>query len=215
MNKTPNNARFISIEGIEGCGKSTHLSYVVALLQEEGKAVIATREPGGTGIGELVRALLLDPQQTMEPETELLLMLAARSEHLARVIRPALAEGQWVVCSRFVDATYAYQGAGRGIPDTRIATLVDWVQEGLAPDLTLILDIPVEEGLARVGKRGPADRFERERMAFFQRVRSAYLARAKTRPEQYRVIDALGSPDMVQARIAAAMQGFIRQEMAS
>nr|VFK22450.1 MAG: dTMP kinase [Candidatus Kentron sp. LPFa]VFK35506.1 MAG: dTMP kinase [Candidatus Kentron sp. LPFa] len=176
MNATRHDGRFITIEGIEGSGKSTNLSHMVEFLQKAGKTVIATREPGGTRIGEILRGLLLDPEQDMQIDTELLLMFAARAEHLAKVIRPALERGEWVVCSRFTDATYAYQGAGRGIPNTRIATLAHWVQEDFRPDLTLILDIPAEEGLARVRKRGPVDRFERERIAFFERARMAYRA---------------------------------------
>jgi len=209
-NTIPVDAQFIAIEGIEGSGKSTNLPYIVELLQQAGKAVVVTREPGGTRIGESLRGLLLDPEQTMELDTELLLMFAARAEHLVKVIRPALRGGQWVVCSRFTDATYAYQGAGRGIPNARIATLADWVQGKFSPDLTLILDIPVAEGLARVRERGPADRFEQEKMAFFQRVRMAYLARAKAHPDHYRVIDAQGSLDTVRARIGDVIQEFIR-----
>nr|VFK55195.1 MAG: dTMP kinase [Candidatus Kentron sp. TUN]VFK61502.1 MAG: dTMP kinase [Candidatus Kentron sp. TUN] len=202
-------ARFISIEGIEGSGKSTNLPYIVECLQKAGKGVVVTREPGGTKIGETLRKVLLDPGQTMQLDTELLLMFAARAEHLATVVRPALESGTWIVCSRFTDATYAYQGAGRGIPNTRIAALAHWVQGDFRPDLTLILDIPVEQGLDRVKKRGPADRFEREQVIFFHRVRNAYLARATVRPDRYRVIDAQGSIEAVRARITDVIQEFI------
>nr|VFJ56751.1 MAG: thymidylate kinase [Candidatus Kentron sp. FW] len=198
--------RFITIEGIEGSGKSTNLPHIVEFLQNAGKTVVATREPGGTRIGEALRTLLLDPEQDMQLDTELLLMFAARAEHLAKVIRPALEAGQWVVCSRFTDATYAYQGAGRGIPNNRIATLARWVQGDLEPDLVLILDIPVEKGFERVRERGAMDRFEQEQVAFFQRVRDAYLARAEAHPERYRIIDARGSMEAVRARIAEVMQ---------
>nr|VFK48228.1 MAG: dTMP kinase [Candidatus Kentron sp. TC] len=213
-NRAYRDARFITIEGIEGSGKSTNLSHTVEFLQKTGKTVIATREPGGTGIGEILRGLLLDPEQDMQLDTELLLMFAARAEHLAKVIRPALEKGDWVVCSRFTDATYAYQGAGRGIPHSRIATLADWVQEDFRPDLTLILDIPPEEGLTRVKKRGVLDRFERERIAFFERVRMAYLARADACPNRCRVIDARGSIDAVRLRITNTMRESMIGELA-
>ncbi|VFM95938.1 MAG: dTMP kinase [Candidatus Kentron sp. G] len=200
---------FVTIEGIEGGGKSTSLSFVADLLRSAGKPMLVTREPGGTEIGEALRELLLRPGQAIGPDAELLLMFAARAEHLATVIRPALEAGQWVVCSRFTDTTYAYQGAGRGIPNARIALLEDWVQGTLRPDLTLILDIPVEEGLARVKRRGTTDRFERERMAFFHRVREAYLARANARPHRYRVIDARAPIGTVREQIADVMRDFL------
>nr|VFK37226.1 MAG: dTMP kinase [Candidatus Kentron sp. SD]VFK41528.1 MAG: dTMP kinase [Candidatus Kentron sp. SD]VFK78509.1 MAG: dTMP kinase [Candidatus Kentron sp. SD] len=215
MQITATDARFITIEGIEGSGKSTNLPYLVELLQKAGKVVTMTREPGGTRIGESLRELLLDPEQDMQLDTELLLVFAARAEHLAKVVRPALGKGQWVVCDRFTDATYAYQGAGRGIPIPRIAALAHWVQGNLRPDLTLILDLPVEEGLARVRKRGAPDRFEQEKLAFFERARAAYLARAGARPGRYRVIDARDPPGVVRLRIAEAIQEFIRRSFAS
>jgi dTMP kinase len=195
---------FITVEGVEGVGKSTNLHFIEERLRAAGREVITTREPGGTDLGEQVRALLLDRANTgMSADTELLLMFAARAEHLAQVIRPALAAGQWVLCDRFTDATYAYQGGGRGIDPTRIRLLEDWVQGALRPDATFLLDAPVALGMERAGKRGALDRFEQEDLAFFERIRGAYLAMAGRDPERYRVIDASQALDAVQARIAA------------
>ncbi len=183
--------KFITVEGVEGAGKSTQAVFMRDYLEAVGQRVVLTREPGGTGLGEQLRTLLLDHRDDgMAADSELLLMFAARAEHLARVIRPALENGDWVVCDRFTDATYAYQGGGRAIPWGRIAVLEDWVQGPLRPELTLLLDLPVREGLARAGRRGLNDRFESEDLAFFQRVRSAYLDLAKHHPQRYRVIDA-------------------------
>ena len=185
------NGKFITLEGIEGAGKSTQLAHLCARLTAAGKTVVRTREPGGTSLGEEIRALLLSPQHTgMTADAELLLMFAARAAHLAQVIQPALQAGQWVVCDRFTDATYAYQGGGRGIPVARIAALEEWVQGALRPDLTLLFDLPVDVGRDRAGARSAPDRFERERDEFFERVRAAYLARAAAAPQRYRVIDA-------------------------
>jgi dTMP kinase len=172
--------KFITVEGVEGAGKSTQAVFMRDYLEAVGQRAILTREPGGTGLGEQLRTLLLDHRDDgMAADSELLLMFAARAEHLARVIRPALENGDWVVCDRFTDATYAYQGGGRAIPGARIAVLEDWVQGPLRPELTLLLDLPVREGLARAGRRGLNDRFESEDLAFFRRVRSAYLDLAK------------------------------------
>ena len=192
--------RFITIEGIEGCGKTTQVPMLRGYLETRGRQVTSTREPGGTPVAEAIRELLLDPNvEQMTDDTELLLVFAARAAHLERVIRPALEAGAWVLCDRFTDATYAYQGGGRGIDDERIAVLEQWVQGRLRPDLTFILDVPVELGLARAGKRGAKDRFEREHLAFFQRVRDAYLTRAQRAPERYRVVDGDASIDEVHA----------------
>jgi len=186
--------RFITLEGIEGVGKSTNLRFMASHIRATGIEVLVTREPGGTPLSEEIRALLLGHRRDgMTTDTELLLMFAARAEHLARVVRPALAEGQWVLCDRFTDATYAYQGAGRGIPVARIAALESWAQGALRPDLTVLLDIPVELGLQRAGTRGAPDRFETEQLPFFRRVRAAYLARANHEPHRFRVVDA-GQP---------------------
>jgi len=200
---------FITIEGMEGGGKSTHLPFVADLLRSAGKSVLVTREPGGTQIGEALRALLLNPRQAIGLDTELLLMFASRAEHLATVIEPALRAGRWVVCSRFTDATYAYQGAGRGIPNHRIAVLEDWVQGARRPDLTLVLDIPAEEGLARVRQRGDTDRFEQERVEFFDRVRQAYLARAAAHPGRYRIINARSPVEVVRAKVERVVRGLL------
>jgi len=198
--------RFITVEGGEGAGKSTSLDFIRECLELPGRDVVITREPGGTVLGEEVRALLLGHRDDgMSEEAELLLMFAARAEHLARVIRPALTRGAWVVCDRFTDATYAYQGGGRGVDVGKIATLENWVQGELRPDLTLILDLPVCDGMARAGRRGAADRFESESLAFFERVRRVYLERAVAEPQRCRVIDAGQSIDDVQRQIAAVL----------
>jgi dTMP kinase len=182
--------RFITLEGVEGAGKSTHIETIRAALTEAGHDVIVTREPGGTEIGERIRTVLLDNAGTMAAETELLLMFAARAEHLAAKILPALEHGAWVVCDRFTDSTYAYQGGGRGFPLDRIAVLENHVQGDFRPDLTLLFDVDVPTGLARAGRRGPADRFEREDIAFFERVRQIFMERAAREPERFRIIDA-------------------------
>ena len=196
---------FITLEGGEGAGKTTSLAFVRAVLEQAGKNVVLTREPGGTPLGEKIRELLLHGQDERQVDTELLLMFAARNEHLARVVRPALATGAVVICDRFTDATYAYQGAGRGAPDARICLLEEWVQQGLRPDLTLLLDIPVEQGLARAGQRGAPDRFEREQVDFFERVRYAYLAAAAREPQRIKIIDAAQDLPQVQRQLRAAL----------
>lgn len=201
---------FVTLEGGEGAGKTTSLAFVRAFLEQAGKDVVVTREPGGTPLGEEIRNLLLHRRDDMQVDSELLLMFAARAEHLARVIRPALATGAVVVCDRFTDATYAYQGAGRGAPDARIRALEDWVQQGLRPDLTLLLDIPVERGLARAGERGAPDRFEREQVDFFERVRDAYLAAAAREPQRVRVIDAAQDIPKVELQLRAALETLLR-----
>ncbi|ABI56765.1 dTMP kinase [Alkalilimnicola ehrlichii MLHE-1] len=187
--------RFITLEGLEGAGKSTALTRVREYLQRQGIDAVMTREPGGTPLGERIRALLLGQSEPpMAPATEALLMFAARSEHLDKRIWPALERGQWVVCDRFTDASYAYQGWGRGLGAERIAALEDWTQGALRPDLTLWLDVPVETGLARAAGRGEApDRFEQERDGFFERVHEGYAALAERFPERIRRVDA-GQP---------------------
>jgi len=198
--------RFITLEGIEGVGKSTQAQRLADGLEAAGHTVVRTREPGGTEVGDRIRAVLLDPNgQAPVDDTELLLMFAARAEHVARVIRPALAAGQWIVCDRFTDATYAYQGGGRNIDPARIAVLEYWVQQGLVPDRTLLLDLPVEEGLGRARGAGDGDRFERERRTFFERVRKTYLERAVAEPERFRVIDASGDVETVAGRVGEAI----------
>jgi dTMP kinase len=201
---------FITLEGGEGAGKSTNLAFIRQWLQRAGHEVVVTREPGGTELGERVRDILLHSKQLhITPECEMLLMFAARSEHLAKVIRPALAAGKVVLCDRFTDATYAYQGGGRGLPAERIASMESWVQGDLRPDLTLLFDVPVEAGRARAGQRGEPDRFEREDHVFFTRVHAAYLARAQAEPGRMRVIDASRALPQVEQQIAAVLEEFV------
>ncbi len=198
--------RFITVEGIEGAGKSTCVTFIRERLVGAGKSVVVTREPGGTALGEKLRHLLLDHhQEAISPDAELLLMFAARAQHLARVILPALHAGQWVLCDRFTAASYAYQGGGRGIAEERIAALENWTQGVLRPDLTLLLDLPVHLGLERAGKRSEPDRFEREDGGFFERVRESYLQQARQHPQRYRVINAALPLAEVQAQIVQAL----------
>jgi len=193
--------RFISFEGVEGVGKSTQLARCAAWLGEQGIEVVRTREPGGTPRAERLRNLLLERgDEPMPAACELLLMFAARATHLENLIRPAVARGAWVLCDRFTDATYAYQGGGRGLPQRDIDSLVAIVHPGCWPDLTVLLDAPVDTGLARAHERNGADgpdRFETERQEFFERVREAYLVRAGRDPQRIRVVDASGSVDVV------------------
>lgn len=202
----PGRGRFLSIEGVDGAGKSTQLPELERWLRGRGTKTLATREPGGTPLGETLRSVLLDPRFTgMSPVTELLAVFAARAEHLAKVIVPAIEDGVWVLCERFTDATFAYQGGGRDIDRTTIEALENIVQGDIRPDLVLVLDLPPTAGLARAERRrrnivstagaaeagsAAADRFEREDAAFFRRVREIYLARARENPERYAVIDA-------------------------
>lgn len=203
------NGRFITVEGGEGVGKTTNLDFIESLLRESGHDVIRTREPGGTPLAESVRELLLAPREESVAElTELLLVFAARAQHIAQVIKPALARGQWVLCDRFTDATYAYQGAGRGMDTDAIATLEQLVQQDLRPDLTLLLDVPVEIGMARASARSAPDRFESEQLNFFELVRAEYLRRAAAEPERFTVIDASPSLADVQMQITHAIKTF-------
>lgn len=202
--------RFITVEGGEGAGKSSNLSYIQALLESSGKEVVFTREPGGTQLGEDLRDLLLGHKHTgMSDDTELLLMFAARSEHLQQKIIPALEQGKWVLCDRFTDATYAYQGGGRKIDKQRIEQLENWVQGDLRPDLTLLLDLPVETGLARAKSRSEPDRFEVEKIQFFENVRQAYLEIAHNHADRVKVIDASRPLDEVQKQIESVMQDYL------
>lgn len=198
--------KFITLEGIEGAGKSSQLGYIAGLLESAGHTVEQTREPGGTPLAEAIRELLLDRKSQGMPETtELLLMFAARAAHLAQRIRPALTAGRWVVCDRFTDATYAYQSAGRGLPADHVAALETIVQAGLRPDLVLVFDLPVELGLSRARGRGDSNRFEDEQVAFFDRVRSGYLERAARDPDRYAVLDAAQDVAGVRAQIREAL----------
>ncbi|MEP7044849.1 MAG: dTMP kinase [Dokdonella sp.] len=201
--------KLITLEGGEGAGKSTVLEAVRARLASHGLEVVVTREPGGTALGEAVRALVLDPARAdLCVESELLLMFAARAQLAHEVIRPALDAGRWVLSDRFTDASYAYQGGGRGQPQARIADLEAWAV-ALKPDLTLLLDLPVADGLARAGARGEADRIEREAADFFERVRAAYRARAAAEPARYRVIDARQPVDAVRLAACAVIDAFV------
>ncbi|HZF15189.1 MAG TPA: dTMP kinase [Steroidobacteraceae bacterium] len=202
---------FITVEGIEGVGKSTQIETIRAWLEARGRNVVVTREPGGTPLAERLRELALRPQgENIGPWSELLLMFAARSVHLDNRVRPALAEGAVVVCDRFTDATYAYQGTGRGIADAEIAALERFVQGTLRPDLTFLLDAPAEIGLARAASRrnpGGADRFETERLEFFRKVREKYLERARKEPARFAVIDATAAVTEVAAKIRQVLAG--------
>jgi dTMP kinase len=199
--------KFITLEGVDGAGKSTHLGFVADWLRQQGREVIVTREPGGTPLGETLRELLL--HRDMDADTELLLMFAARQAHLAELILPALARGAWVLSDRFTDASYAYQCGGRGIAVERIAALENWVQRGFQPDLTLLFDVPSEVAEARRSAARVADRFEREADSFFNRVRNAYLDRARAEPARIRVLDARQTIDVLQAEIGQILQGLL------
>lgn len=202
---------FISVEGGEGVGKTTNLAFIADYLRASGIELVQTREPGGTPLAEQIRALLLQARdENVAPMAELLLMFAARAQHLERVVQPALDAGAWVLCDRFTDATYAYQGGGRQLDVGVIADLERLVQGNFRPDLTLLLDLPVAEGLARADARGELDRFEQEQLAFFERVRGVYLERARRFPEQFQVIDASGSLAEVQGSIGKVLSGLVR-----
>lgn len=200
-------ARFITLEGIEGVGKSTHLKFIANWLRAHGIKSLVTREPGGTRLADEIRKLLLAPSsQPVAPMAELLLMFAARASHVEQGIRPALISGRWVVCDRFTDASYAYQGGGRHLPQQQIAALEHMVTRGLKPDLTLLLDAPVRVGMTRVRQRGARDRFELERQAFFERVRRTYLRRARNEPRRVRIIRADVSLSAVRQQIMNVLQ---------
>ena len=202
--------KFITLEGGEGVGKSTNLSFIKGYLQDHGIAVIATREPGGTQLAEKIRLLLLDAgDESISESTELLLMFAARSQHIGQVIEPALAQGKWVVCDRFTDATYAYQGGGRNMEISTIKWLENLVQDSLSPDLTLLLDAPVEIGIERVRERGKLDRFESEKIDFFERVRQAYLRRAELYPDRIKLIKANRPLNDVQRALVDVLRPLI------
>jgi len=204
--------QFITIEGGEGVGKTTQLAFMREYLEQAGYRVTLTREPGGTALGEEIRSLLLGHRHDgMALATETLLMFAARAEHLERAIRPALAAGHWVLCDRFTDATYAYQGGGRGLSLERIAILENWVQDDLRPDLTLIFDAPVAVGLERAARRGAADRFEREETAFFERIRAVYLDRARQEPDRCRIVNADRPVAVVRAEVEAILAGWLER----
>ncbi len=205
--------QFITVEGTDGGGKTTNLVFIRNLLEQAGIPLVVTREPGGTKLGEQIRKILLDGEQPpIACNAELLLIFAARAQHLEQAIKPALEAGRWVLCDRFTDATYAYQGGGRGIPLARIAALEDFVQESLRPDLTLLLDIPIELGLDRVGGRDSFDRFEQEDKTFLEKVRQSYRAAAKREPARIRVIDASLPLADVQAQIEKEINRLIQKK---
>lgn len=203
--------KFLTVEGTEGVGKTTNIAFIKAWLEKNSIPYVATREPGGTPLAEELRAVLLQPRvEKVHENAELLLVFAARAQHLAQVIEPALAQGQWVLCDRFTDATYAYQGGGRQMDVNTIATLENLVQQHLRPDAVILLDIPVQLGLARARGRGALDRFEQEDLAFFERVRAAYLARASD-DRRYRVIDASQTLEQVQAALELQLNNLLQE----
>lgn len=201
---------FITLEGGEGVGKTTNTLFIKQLLEDAGKSVLITREPGGTAFAEKIRTLLLESHdETVSEHAELLLLFAARAQHIHHKIQPALSRGQWVLCDRFTDASYAYQGGGRNMDVKMIEWLEDKVQGELRPDLTLLLDAPIDVGMDRAGKRGKLDRFELEEYSFFERVRTAYLQRAQQHPQQIKLINAAQALSKVQSEIAIAIQKML------
>lgn len=206
-----NKHRFITLEGGEGAGKSSSLAFIEQYFCERNLSLLVTREPGGTPLAEEIRALLLNRrEETVTPDAELLLIFAARAQHLAEKIGPALARGDWVLCDRFTDATYAYQGGGRGLSAEKISVLEALVQGDTRPGLTLLLDLPVAQGMARAEARSEKDRFESEQQEFFERVRASYRARAEAEPQRFRVIDASQSLPEVQASIRRALDAWLQ-----
>jgi len=204
-----NKPLFITLEGCEGVGKTSNMNFIKSLLLEKKISFIETREPGGTPLGEALREMLLgDRFESMSDDAELMMMFAARAEHMAKVIGPALKDNQWVLCDRFTDATYAYQGGGRQLDYSRIQDLENWVLGDLRPDLTLLLDAPISVGRERAGKRSTPDRFEQEQDNFFNRVRAAYLSRAKAEPERIKIINAEGDLKSVQHQIQTVLSAL-------
>jgi dTMP kinase len=202
--------KFISLEGGEGAGKSTNIKFIEQLLKEEGISVVLTREPGGTVLSESIRQLLLNKEQgKISDQAELLMIFAARAQHIKYVIEPALKQGIWVLCDRFTDSSYAYQGGGRNMDTSAISWLEKYAQKNIRPDLTLLLDIPVELGMCRTKKRGKLDRFELEKIAFFNKVRTIFLEIAAQQPERVKIVDATQELLAVQTDITQLMQKFI------
>jgi dTMP kinase len=198
--------KFITLEGVDGAGKSTHIPFIADVLRASGKEVLLTREPGGTPLGEKLRELLL--HENMHPETESLLMFAARREHIAQVIRPALERGAIVISDRFTDASFAYQCGGRGVSAEKVGQLEQWVQDDFQPDLTLLFDLPVAVSTQRLANARNPDRFEKESADFFDRIRNAYLARAEQFPQRFRVIDSGKTIPQIQAELQAILAGL-------
>lgn len=205
--------KFITIEGTEGVGKTTNIAFIKQWLDDNGISFINTREPGGTPLAEEIRQVLLSNRdEKVCSKAELLMMFAGRAQHIDQVIEPQLAQGNWVLCDRFTDATYAYQGAGREMGDDLIQSLETMVQGDMRPDLTLVLDVPVELGLERAGKRSEPDRFELEKTDFFNRVRQAYLSMATNNPNRYKIIDASQTLEIVQLQIADTLNIFLQKD---
>lgn len=214
MSKSDERGRLITIEGGEGVGKSSSMDFVAGHLTDRGLPVHQTREPGGTRFAEAVRELLVNRDSApIPPKAELLLIFAARDSHIESVIRPALERGTWVLCDRFTDASYAYQGGGRQLGQEPVAWLENWIQGSLRPDLTLLLDAPVEVGMARADHRGERDRFESEAGTFMKRVREAYLERAEREPDRIRVIDAAGDRQAVRANLRQTLDDWLADKL--
>lgn len=198
---------FITLEGVDGAGKSSHASWIAETLHALGHRVVSTREPGGTQLGETLRSLVLSEPMTLD--TEALLMFAARCEHVAQVIEPALARGDWVVCDRYTDATYAYQGGGRQLGMERVAVLEQWMRPSLQPDLTWLFDVPLEVARARLADAREPDRFEREGAAFFERTRCAYHARAAAHSDRFRIVDSSRTMDQIRLQLQSDLSAFV------
>ena len=204
--------QFITIEGTEGVGKSTNIAFIKQWFENKAISLIHTREPGGTPMAEEIRELLLSKRdEKVDPKCELLLMYAARAQHVAQKIRPELEQGRWVLCDRFSDASFAYQGAGRALGLNKLIELDQWVLESFKPDLTILLDLPVEIGLSRAQERGPVDRFEEEQIEFFEQVRQGYLQIAEREPERVKIVDASGSLEQVQVQIDSVLSDFYQR----
>ncbi|MCW8856441.1 MAG: dTMP kinase [Kangiella sp.] len=211
---TQSRGKFITIEGTEGVGKSTNIAFIKSWLEAKNISLLHTREPGGTPFAEEIRELLLSQrEEAVDAKSELLLMYAARAQHVSQKIKPALEEGQWVLCDRFSDASFAYQGAGRALGLNKLSELDQWVLEGFKPDLTILLDLPVAVGLSRAQERGPIDRFEEEKVEFFEQVRDGYLQIAQQEPDRVKVVDARGSLEEVQQQIEQVLVNFYQQQV--
>ncbi|WP_198555374.1 dTMP kinase [Kangiella profundi] len=211
---TKHTGKFITIEGTEGVGKSTNIAFIKEWFEAKNISLLHTREPGGTPMAEEIRELLLSKRdEQVDAKSELLLMYAARAQHVSQKIKPALEQGQWVLCDRFSDASFAYQGAGRALGLEKLVELDHWVLEGFKPDLTILLDLPVEIGLSRAQERGPVDRFEEEKIGFFEQVRNGYLQIAEQEPERVKVVDASGSLEEVQQQIKQVLIQFYEQQV--
>ncbi|MCW9027855.1 MAG: dTMP kinase [Kangiella sp.] len=211
---TQSRGKFITIEGTEGVGKSTNIAFIKSWLEAKNISLLHTREPGGTPFAEEIRELLLSQrEETVDAKSELLLMYAARAQHVSQKIKPALEQGQWVLCDRFSDASFAYQGAGRALGLNKLSELDQWVLEGFKPDLTILLDLPVAVGLSRAQERGPIDRFEEEKVEFFEQVRDGYLQIAQQEPDRVKVVDARGSLEEVQQQIEQVLVNFYQQQV--